>query len=81
MAETHAAVITLPGKPHQLELADRRIVQSAWCDAHGFTNPCHTCTARYPESGNQIRSASLAGARAHPRTPCGASNTALTTST
>jgi recombinational DNA repair protein RecR len=54
----HTTVIHLPAKLHQLELADRRIVQCAWCDARSFTNPCHTCAARYPASGNQSRSAS-----------------------
>jgi hypothetical protein len=54
--ETPADVIQLPAKLHQLELADRRIMLCAWCDARSFTNPCHSCAARFPESGNQNRS-------------------------
>lgn len=43
----HGSVIQLPTQLHQLELADRRIVQCAWCDGRSFSNPCHTCAARY----------------------------------
>ena len=51
-------VVFLPAQLHQLELADARIVQCSWCDARSFSNPCHNCATRYPESGNQNRSAS-----------------------
>jgi len=54
-AQTHT-VAFLPAQLHQLELADARILQCAWCDARSFTNPCHICAARYPESGKRSAS-------------------------
>lgn len=56
--EPRADVIQMPAQAHQLELADARIVQCAWCDGRSFTNPCHVCVARLAESGTQNRSAS-----------------------